>query len=92
MPASATRYLITRRRKARASAGIRSIAGAEAATARIAFLSAAKLSLPPCRKSATRAALGTVTSIRLGLTRRGASRSPSSLIRTSPGHGLRLPA
>ena len=34
-PASATRYLITRWRKARASAGIRSTAGAEAATARI---------------------------------------------------------
>ena len=48
-PASATRYLITRCRKARASAGIRSTAGAEAATALSAFLSAAKLSLPPYR-------------------------------------------
>ena len=63
IPASAARYLTTRRRKARAEAGAAAIDGADSTRTVAALRSAAKLSCPPYRKSKARAALGTVTSI-----------------------------
>jgi hypothetical protein len=80
MPASRARKRTARWWNARTPGTIGAIAGAAPSIDNAALRSASKLSRPPFRKSATRAALGVTVSIRSAFARRVASSCQSSII------------